>query len=455
MVCHIKKMTVFDPIITINSAVTKKKSVNSSETSTAKFLKTLFAFIHESKTATDFSVNTQDFSRERKLSFATIAISILHLFKESVEHKVLSFLPLLGLPIVSGAAFSYARYKIKLSLFLALNAKLSLYHKALPAKLWNGYSLIAGDGTTISLPPSPQIKEHFGVYDSLASGSSVTCLAQSFLFYDILTNFIVDAVIAPICLGESTLMLPLLKELCPNSLIILDRGYGYFSTIKELVNSKKQFCIRISSSQSQFSKTVLQNKMDDYITFWTPTDSEKATARRHGLGCDAIQVRVTKIILASGELEILVSSLFDFSMITKEEMSILYFKRWGIEENIKKLKPKMKLEQFGCKLPKGVYQEFYAHIFMMNLVAVLGNEVAPEIETKTTNRKHKYKFNWQNAFRFTREKFIEIFWYGNIEEALNDIFTKMKKSLIAIIKNRAFERAFKKKKKTRANQCYK
>ena len=448
-------MTVFDPIITINSAVTKKKSVNSSETSTVKFLKNLFAFIHESKTVNDFSVNTQDFSRERKLNFATITISILHLFKESVEYKVLSFLPSLGLSNVSGAAFSYARYKIKLSLFLELNAKLFLYHKALPPKLWNGFRLIAGDGTTVSLPPSPQIKEHFGVYDSLASGSSVTCLAQSFLFYDVLTNFIVDSVIAPICLGESTLMLPLLKGLCPNSLIILDRGYGYFSTIKELINSNKQFCIRISSSQSQFSKTVLQNKSDDYITFWTPTDSEKATAKRHEFSCDAIQVRVTKITLASGEVEILVSSLFDFSKIPKEDMSILYFKRWGIEENIKKLKPKMKLEQFGCKLPKGVYQEFYAHIFMMNLVAILGNEVEPEIETQTANRKHRYKFNWQNAFRFIREKFIEIFWYGNIEEAVNEIFTKMKKSLIAIINNRNFERAFKKKKKTRANQCYK
>ncbi len=69
------------------------------------------------------------------MSFATVAISILHLFKESVEHKVLSFLPLLGLPTVSGAAFSYARYKIKLSLFLELNTKLSLYQKALAPKL--------------------------------------------------------------------------------------------------------------------------------------------------------------------------------------------------------------------------------------------------------------------------------------------------------------------------------
>lgn len=448
-------MTLSGPILSTNTLAKTKRNSNNSQPSSVKLLKKIASFIHESHTATDFTVTDKDFTRNRKLNFVTMVISILHLFKESIEYKVLSFFPLLGVPIVSGAAFSKARYKIKLNLFLTLNGRLSHYAKSLPPNLWNGFRLIAGDGTTVSLPPSPKIKEHFGVYDSTNSGSSVTCLAQSFLFYDVLTNFIVDAVIAPICLGESTLMLPLLKGLCSNSLIILDRGYGYFATIKELVNASQQFCVRISSSQSQFSKTVLQNKSNDFITTWVPSEGEIATAKKHGVGCDAIKVRVTKIVLPTGEIEILVSSLFDFSLITTEEMGILYFKRWGIEENIKKMKPKMKVEQFGCKLPQGVYQEFYAHIFMMNLVAILGNEAAPEIETQTAARKHKYKYNWQNAFRFTREKMIEIFWTGNVAEAINDILSKIKKSLIAIVKNRNFERVFKKKKKTRVNQCYK
>lgn len=356
---------------------------------------------------------------------------------------------------VSGAAFSKARYKIKLELFLTLNSELAHFYKSLPPNLWNGYRLIAGDGTTVSLPASNQIKEAFGIYDSLASGNSTTCLAQSFLFYDVLTHFIIDGILAPMALGESTLMIPLLKNLPLNSIIILDRGYGYYATIKQLITAKQQFCVRISSSQSKFSKEVLLNKSDDFITTWTPSEGERETAKKHGLDCNAITVRVTKIVLPNSEVEILVSSLFDMGLIPRAEMGILYFKRWGIEENIKKLKPKMKLEQFGCKLPQGVYQEFYAHIFMMNLVAILGIEIEPAITLKTTNRKNKYKFNWQNAFRFTRENLIQIFWFGNIADAVENILQKMAQSLIAIIKNRNFERAFKKKKKTRVNQCYK
>ena len=39
--------------------------------------------------------------------------------------------------------------------------------------------------------------------------------------------------------------------------------------------------------------------------------------------------------------------------------------RWGIEQGIKKLKPKMKFEHFTCRKMEGVYQEFYVHIFML------------------------------------------------------------------------------------------
>ena len=54
------------------------------------------------------------------------------------------------------------------------------------------------------------------------------------------------------------------------------------------------------------------------------------------------------------------------------------------------------------KKPVGILQEFYAHIFMMYLVAVIGN-VAKKIRNIKI-QKLVYKQNWQNAFRYTREK---------------------------------------------------
>jgi len=85
-----------------------------------------------------------------------------------------------------------------------------------------------------------------------------------------------------------------------NSIIILDRGFGYFSTCKNIVNKKIDFCIRISTGTSNFSKAVLANPSYDFITEWIPSNEEKRTCSVHGLDYEPIQVRVSKIVLKTG-----------------------------------------------------------------------------------------------------------------------------------------------------------
>jgi len=122
--------------------------------------------------------------------------------------------------------------------------------------------------------------------------------------------------------------------------------------------------------------------------------------------------------------------------------------RCGVEEGFKKLKPKMKLEQFGCRRFEGVDQAFYAHIFMMNLVTLTGNDAEEKIIEKTKGRKLKYKHNWQNAFRFVRNKFIDIFNVGAFESSIECIIEQIINSLTAIKKNRNFGRQMRGKRKS-------
>lgn len=177
----------------------------------------------------------------------------MNLFKDSVEYSLTTFLPELWCESVTGAAFSLARYKIKIALFLELNNRMTAHILELPPKLWNGFQLIAGDGTSINMPSSPKIKEHFGIY-SVSGKKTKTCLAGAFILYDVLSGFVLDSIIAPISIGESMLMRPLLKNLkIPNALILLDRGFDYFSTIKLLSVNSLSFCVRLKTSQSDFA----------------------------------------------------------------------------------------------------------------------------------------------------------------------------------------------------------
>lgn len=364
------------------------------------------------------------------------------------------FLPQIGIKPVTGAAFSYARYKIKLGFFFELDKLLSDYIIK-PAKRWKDYQLIAGDGSSINLPSSPQIKKHFGIYQTSKGGIN-TCLARTFIFYDVLSNFVLDSIISPTFIGELTLMMPLLKNLpSENTLVLLDRGFGFFSTCKQLINNKQGYCIRLSVGQSSFSKKAMLNPESDFITMWTPGYNERETCKRHGIDSSPIKVRVTKVLLKSGEIELLVSSIYDTKTVTAQDMEALYALRWGIEEGFKKLKPKMKLEQFGCKKHEGVYQEFYAHIFMMNLVAIIGTGAQEAIKQKTAGRKNEYKYNWQNAFLFVRAKIGRLFTTRDFVDLFEELIHQVRDSLVMIRPGRAFVRRLRQCSKSTYMQCYK
>jgi hypothetical protein len=379
----------------------------------------------------------------------------MNLFKDSVEYSLTTFLPELSCECVTGAAFSLARYKIKLAFFLELNNMMTEHILELPPKLWNGFQLVAGDGTTVNMPSSPKIKEHFGVY-SVSGEKTTTCLSNACMLYDVLSGFVLDSIIAPISIGESMLITPLLKNLkIPDALILLDRGFGYFWMIKLLLVNSLSFCIRLKATQSDFAKKALLNPLDDFITEWIPSEAERATTRNQNLDISPITVRVTKITLIGGEIELLVSSLLNLESITTTQISELYQLRWAVEEGYKDLKPKMKLEQFGCRHYRGIYQEFYAHIFMLNLTSLLGNQAQKHITQRTKKRKLSYQYNWHNAFKFVRDKFINLIKLSDIQDIIDNILTKINNSITAIKYGRSFERIKHHKRKNRYTQCYK
>ena len=350
---------------------------------------------------------------------------------------------------VTGVAFCRARYKISLSFFQDLNRILEDYHEKNPSQLWRGYRLIAGDGSTVGLPPSAQIKDFFGV-SSEKGGGIKSCMARIFMFYDVFNGAVLSKRISKMETTEKVLLDECIQELpvC-KSIVILDRGFGYFHICKNLYAAKQNFCIRISTAQSRFAKQIAQNIENDFITDWDPSEKETETCLKYGLDTEKIVVRVTKIKLKTGEIEVLVSSLFDMDDVCTENMKALYGLRWPVEEGFKKLKPKMKLEQFGCRKPDGIFQEFEAHIFMVNLIAILGIAAQQEIDRNKKTRL-KYKYNWQNAFRFVRKAIIQILNTVDPEKLVQSLIKQIASSKIPIKPDRSFARITFKKKEEQA-----
>ena len=208
-------------------------------------------------------------------------------------------------------------------------------------------------------------------------------MAQALICFDVLSNYVLASMIDKMETGEKSLLTLLLPSVeATNAIFILDRGFGNFSICKMFDNLQHRYCIRLSTQICSFARQAMLSAESDFVTEWKPSEMERSNCKRHGQDVKALLVRVSKITLDTGETELLVSNIFDANTIDEPVMKQLYFMRWGVEESIKKLKPKMKLEHFGCRKMEGVYQEFYAHIFMLNIVAMLGNEAQQDIDIK-------------------------------------------------------------------------
>lgn len=322
-------------------------------------------------------------------------------------------------------------------------------------KLWKGHRLIGIDGSTANLPPSKDIISHFGLTAQTDTGIKRSLARISFC-YDLLNDFVVNNNITPMNEGEKTHFLQSITEIeDQNDIYILDRGYGHYNTALALLDLHKNYCIRFSAT-SNFIKQVLSNPSRDFITEWYPSEKEKENSRNAGMKYRPIKVRATKIKLNTGETEILISSLLDQDKYSYKDISWLYSKRWIVEEGFKKLKPKMKIEHFGCRKAQGIYQEFYAHIFVMNIVAFMRIIANRRLNKRTCKRKFKYQTNWQNAYRIVRENILKLFFFNAPEELISQIVNQISFSVIAYIPDkRAVRDTRNDNKRGRIGQYYK
>lgn len=424
----------------------------------ADIIKKILSLCDNTLTISQFRSSSKDFTRDRTLSFPFIVFSILNLFKDSVESSLPSLLTYFGKNPITPAAFSMARYKVNYGIFIKINDLIIEDAKDLSKITWHDYKLYAGDGTTVSLPSSRKNKEHFGIH-SKNSGNGCKVLARAFFIYDIKNQFITGSTIDLFSKSEHALFYELFPTIENNdkNLIILDRHFSSISMVKFLMKNNTKFCIRLTHS-SLFAKKALLNDADDFITEWIPSRSEKKTCLKKELDIEPVKVRVTKIKLKSGVVELLVTDFLDMDKITKEDIGKLYKSRWDIEEAIKKIKPKMKLEEFSCKNPDGIYQEFYAHVAMYNLTILIGNQANKIIKKKTKKLKRDYKYNFQTAYKTIRNNLNKMIKEGNkkgIRNILLELLDIIVDSRVAIVPGRSFVRIRANKDKARCHQCYK
>src|SRR5690606_35091997 len=139
-----------------------------------------------------------------------------------------------------------------------------------------------------------------------------------------------------------------------------------------------------------------------------------------GITTQTLTCRLVHIKLESGDDEFLLTSLTNGEEVSVDDLKQLYFYRWGIEENYKKLKHKVCIENFSGKSVESIYQDYYAKLYIINLTSALIQPVDRVLEDKP-KKKFIHKVNFSEALSKMKFAPIRLFLKDKVLETIADL----------------------------------
>jgi len=318
------------------------------------------------------------FTKEGKMGFVNLISFILSNKKKSLQIELDNFFK--ALPgeesSITKQSFSEARQKISPRAFTILfKAVIKQFYED-DFKTYRGFRLSAIDGSTLELQNTEALRMTYGYAENT---TAKVARARVSGLYDVENHFMIDAIIDHYKVDEETLAYRHIKALqeigLKNDLILFDRGYPSKALIAKLTDAKINFVMRVSSHFiKEINRVTLQDEIVEYHY-------------KH----QTYRVRVLKFKLPSGNEEILVTSLLDQSF-SLEDFKELYFKRWKIETKYEELKHKLEIENFTGETPIAVEQDFYASMYLTNLVALAKMDADEQIQNENQAKELKYEY---------------------------------------------------------------
>lgn len=384
------------------------------------------------------------------MSFTTSSVQVeLDRFYKSYTQSPESF------ETISRSAFTQSRKKLLPSAFIQLADEQLAYFKthAPHQKTWKGYRLVAIDGSTLNLPKGEEIKEHFG---TAQNQHEEMCMAKCSFAYDVCNELILDAKVSKYKSCEQELAVDHLSKLnSKTDLLIFDRGYPALWLFGLLQKRGFKFCFRLSTSWKDAVNLLNSNQTD---IDWVSTRRSKkhsSKLKTYNLPMTIGGMRLVKVELSSGEIEILATNLVDREIFNRADLKELYHKRWGVEEGYKMFKKSIHIEHFTGKSVRSIEQEFYAKVFMLNMASMIRTQYIEPQKNHKKDTKHFQRVNKTQVLAKTKDFLIELFYSPSLVKILHQLKKMLGKCFDIIRPNRSFKRHDKSRRGIKKSMNYK
>jgi len=388
------------------------------------------------KTSKKYFSKKTDFTRDRVFTFETVFHLIADLPRLSLSIEIEKGLKEINKIIGkreegTKGGFCKARNKILPKLFKVINEKLlalfySLSGQVIP-KRWKGFIIRGIDGSIIDIVDTAENRLEFGTQKNQYG---LVVQARMMIGYDVMNKVITHSHLGNLSIGEGNVVKKWISEMKTDELNIYDRLFPgvSFQYLHHYYNTP--YVIRCKLGHNKQVADFVKSKKKERTETWKLNNTAITELKEMGLEVNketTIRVRLIRVELDNGEVEVLLTSLVDNKKYPHKIFKGLYFKRWGVEIVNGFLKNTLQIEITSGRKVNTIYQDFYATIFRANIQALIELDCEPKLQAINKRRKNNYAINRTAAAGNLKRKLPQLI-LGNapqiVYEKLINVFIK-------------------------------
>jgi Transposase DDE domain len=250
--------------------------------------------------------------------------------------------------------------------------------------LFHGRRVILADGSTVSMPDTPENQAEYPQHSNQKPGCGFP-IARIVVLIFLATGSVLDAAIGPSkgkLTGEMALIRTLHSRLKPGDIMVGDSYYSSFDEVVTLSGMGVDVVMRQHGGRRSDFRRGTRLGHEDHLVQWQRSRNRPAWMSREEFAVlprvmlmREIKVRVDKKGFRT-KVFVVVTTLLDPEAFPRPELAGLYRARWHAELDIRSIKQTLKMDVLRCKTPAMVRKEIWGHLLVYNLIRGVMAEAA-------------------------------------------------------------------------------
>jgi hypothetical protein len=273
----------------------------------------------------------------------------------------------------------------------------ALDDKAKPAWLWQGRRVYLFDGTTVSMPDTPENQAAYpqvynqkpGLGFPIARLGAIISLSCGAILHLGVCQY------AGKGQGEVSLLRALWDILRPRDILLADRLQANWTNILLLQGRGIEFVGRLNKAHrtADFRRGKRLGQHDHLVRWRKPTSIRSLDRQAYQALPESITIREAKFRVTRPGFRtkaiVVVTTVLDPRQMSKDDLAALYRARWNNELDLRAIKATMQMEELRCRTPELVRKEIWAHVLAYNLLRTVMAQAAAahDLEPRTISFK--------------------------------------------------------------------